>query len=88
MPRKGSWIRDLTEKEKGELQELVNELSDFASDVVEDFKKNPSEISGSVIEINENSPYLYDWLKGDKWKRVLTDIPGELFNKKDEDASE
>ena len=78
---------ELTKKQKEELQKLVSELSDFAFDVVGDYKENPSEISGSTIEINENSPYLYDWLEGDKWKRVLTHIPEELFNKKDEDDS-
>ena len=76
---------ELTKKQKEELQEMVGDLSDFASDVVGDYKENPSEISGSTIEINENSPYLYDWLEGDKWKRVLTHIPEELFNKKEED---
>ena len=79
----------LTKEQKEELQKLTKELSNFASDVVEDYKENPSEISGSVIEINENSPFLYEWLKGDKWKRVLTHIPPiktSKNNDKDEDA--
>ena len=79
---------ELTKEQEEELQEMVSELSDFASDVVGDYKENPSEISGSTIEINENSPYLYDWLEGDKWKRVLSHIPEELFNNKDKDETE
>ena len=79
---------ELTKKQEEELQKLVNELSNFASDVVDDYRENPSEISGSTIQINENSPYLYDWLEGDKWKRVLSHIPKELMNKKDKDDTE
>ena len=63
-------------------------MSNLANDVVIDYNEVPSEISGSVIEISENSPYLYDWLQGDKWKKVLTHIPEELFNRKDKDETE
>ena len=78
----------LTKKQKEELQKLTDEMSDLANDVVTDYKEVPSEISGSVIEVSENSPYLYDWLKGDRWKRVLSHVPEELPNKKDEDDTE
>ncbi len=78
----------LTKKQEKELQKLADEMVDFASDVVGDYRENPSEISGSTIQINENSPYLYDWLEGDKWKKVLSYMPKELMNKKDKDDTE
>ena len=65
----------LTKKQKEELQKLTDEIMGIAIDVAIDYKEIPSESSGSVIEINENSPYLYDWLEGDGWKRVLTSVP-------------
>ena len=40
-------------------------------EVVEDYNLNPSEISGSTIQINENSPFLDEEFKGDGWKRVI-----------------
>ena len=65
----------LTKKQKEELQKLTEELMNLSTEVVEDYELNPSEISGSVVEINENSPFLYEWLKGEKWKKVLSYIP-------------
>ena len=78
----------LTEEQEKELQLLTDEISDFAINVVDDYKNNPSEISGSIIELNENSPYLYDWIKGDGWKKVMTHIPEELIQKKDKNDTE
>ena len=43
----------------------------LSTEVVEDYKLNPSEISGSVVEINENSPFLDEEFKGDGWKKVI-----------------
>ena len=61
----------LTKKQKEELQKLTNELMNLSTEVVEDYKLNPSEISGSVVEINENSPFLDEEFKGDGWKKVI-----------------
>ena len=49
---------DLTNKQKNELEKLTNDMVDDAKSMVDDYKKNPSEISGSVVEVNENSPFL------------------------------
>ena len=48
----------LTKEQIEQLQELTNEIIDEAKDVVEDYSKNPSDISGSQIHFHENSPYL------------------------------
>ena len=61
----------LTKKQKEELQKLTEELMNLSTEVVEDYELNPSEISGSVVEINENSPFLDEEFKGDGWKKVI-----------------
>ena len=43
---------------KKELEKLISEITQEAKNVVEDYTKNPSEMSGSLIEIHENSPYV------------------------------
>ena len=40
------------------LKTLVSEIEELAKIVVEDYEKNPSEMSGSVTQVHENSPYL------------------------------
>ena len=48
----------MNKKQKKELKKLIFEITEEAKNVVDDYKKNPSEMSGSVIEIHENSPYI------------------------------
>ena len=48
----------LTNKQKEELQKLADEIMNLSAEVVEDYKLTPSEISGSTVQINENSPFL------------------------------
>ena len=49
---------DLTKEQKEELEKLKNEILDEAKKVVDDYVDNPSEISGSTINIHQNSPFL------------------------------
>ena len=49
---------ELTKEQQLELQKLINELSDVAKDVFDDYTKNPSESSGSITQIHQNSPFL------------------------------
>lgn len=62
---------ELTKKQKEELQKLTDELMNLSTEVVEDYTVSPSEISGSVIEVHEDSPFLDEWLEGNKWKKVI-----------------
>ena len=62
---------ELTKKQKRELQKLTNELMGLSVEVVEDYKLNPSEISGSTIQVNEDSPFLDEKFKGGGWKKVI-----------------
>ena len=48
----------LTKKQKEELQQLVHEMSELAEEVVVDYDTNPSEISGSLIRIHQDSDFL------------------------------
>ena len=61
----------LNKKQKEELQKLTDEMMSLATEVVEDYEKDPSEISGSVIEINENSPFLEGEWKNNSWQKVI-----------------
>ena len=68
---------DLTKEQKEELEKLQKEIIDEAKKVVEDYVDNPSEISGSVVNILQNSPFLDEDDKGEpafsgsRWKHVL-----------------
>ena len=62
---------ELNKKHREELQKLVDELINDAKSVVDDYKKTPSEISGSVIAIHENSPFMEEMYKKDRWKHVI-----------------
>ena len=60
-------------KQKKELNDAWKEIMEDAKKVVEDYAKDPSQISGSVIRIHEDSPFMSDSkaLEGDKWKYAL-----------------
>tara|TARA_B100000424_G_scaffold8657_1_gene6460 strand:+ start:117 stop:404 length:288 start_codon:yes stop_codon:yes gene_type:complete len=62
---------DDNEAMRKELEQLQKEIMEEAKKVVEDYSKNPSEISGSVVEVNQNSPFLEENFKGDSWKKVI-----------------
>ena len=80
----------LTKKQKEELKRLVDEIINLSTEVVEDYELNPSDISGSLVEINENSPFLDEEFKGDGWKRVIRGSVEEaisIIKNKDKDDS-
>ena len=58
-------------KEKQELQHLIDEISDIAKSVINDYANIPSEISGSEVRVYEDSPYLDEQLTDKQWKRVV-----------------
>jgi len=68
---------ELTKKEKEELEKLKNEILDEAKKVVEDYVDKPTDISGSVVSIHENSPFLDSadgeepQFSGSRWTKVL-----------------
>ena len=48
----------LTRKQKKEMEKLIEELTKEAKLVIEDYEENPSENSGSITQVHENSPFL------------------------------
>ena len=60
-------------------------------EVIEDYKLTPSEISGSTVQVNENSPFLDEEFKGEGWKKVIRGSVEEaisMIKNKDKNASE
>ena len=60
-----------------ELEELKKEIMEEAKKVVDNYVDNPSDISGSVVNIHQNSPYLDSneegepmW-SGSRWTKVI-----------------
>ena len=68
---------ELTKEEREELEKLQNEIIEEAKKVVEDYVDNPSDISGSVVNIHQNSPFLDEnedgepAFSGSRWKHVI-----------------
>ena len=54
-----------------ELDPFISEITEIAKEVAKDFKKNITNVSSSTILVNEDSPYLDEEYKGNKWKRVI-----------------
>ena len=62
----------LTLEQLKELQELCGDMISDAEKLVEDYEENPSEESGSVYRIHENSPFLDERIpEGKGWEKVL-----------------
>ena len=68
---------DFTTEEQEELEQLKKEIMDEAKKVVDNYVDNPSEISGSTINIHQNSPFLDsdDGVEprhsGSRWKKLI-----------------
>ena len=60
-----------------ELEKLKKEIMNEAKKVVDNYIDNPSEISGSVINIHQNSPFLDSnennepAFSGSRWTKVI-----------------
>ena len=48
---------ELSKEQEEELQKLTDEMMDSATGVFEDYQSNPSELSGSIIQIHESSQF-------------------------------
>ena len=69
---------ELTNEQQQELDNIINEVTDEAKSVVEDYVNNPSEISGSTVVIHEESPFIDERIpEGSNWKRVLKNMTGD-----------
>ena len=81
----------LTDKQQKSLQKMVTDMLDVAAEVVKDYKgldfSELQEISGSVMQVHEDSPWLDEIFKGESWKKVIKNIPAKPKNPKDNNDS-
>jgi len=70
-------FHDEEEFNRKELEKLKKEILDEAKKVVENYVDNPSDISGSVVNIHQNSPFLDSdendepAFSGSRWTKVI-----------------
>ena len=70
-------FHDEEEFNRKELEKLKKEILDEAKKVVENYVDNPSDISGSVVNIHENSPFLDEDENGEprhsgsRWTKLI-----------------
>ena len=70
-------FHDEEEFNRKELERLKKEILDEAKKVVDNYVENPSDISGSVVNIHQNSPYLDSdedgepMYSGSRWTKVI-----------------
>ena len=70
-------FHDEEEFNRKELEKLKKEILQEAKKVVENYVDNPSDISGSVVSIHQNSPYLdtdeddEPLFSGSRWTKVI-----------------
>ena len=87
-------INLITEDQEKQLQDMVTNMLEIASNVVDEYKNldlsDLSELSGSITQIHEDSPFLDELFEGDAWKKVIKNIPTLPKTPKDdkEDDSE
>ena len=48
----------MNKKQKKELEKLISKITEDAKNVVNDYTKNPSDMSGSVTQVHQNSPLI------------------------------
>ena len=70
--------KKLTKEQEELLKQLQKEIVDEAKKVVNDYVDNPSENSGSSVNIHQNSPFLdtekdsdEPLYSGSRWTKVL-----------------
>ena len=51
-------VRKPTQTEQKELDELMKEITNLSKEMIEDYTKNPSKMSGSITQVHESSPYV------------------------------
>ena len=70
-------FHDEEEFNRKELEKLKKEILEEAKKVVDNYVENPSDISGSVVNIHENSPFLdvdendEPAFSGSRWRHVI-----------------
>ena len=69
--------KELTKEQQEELEKLQKEIIDEAKKVVDNYVDNPTDISGSTVNIHQNSPFLDSdkdgepLFSGSRWTKVI-----------------
>ena len=81
----------LNKSQLKKLEKMAKDMLDIAANVVEEYEdldlSELSELSSSMTQINENSPFLDEIFEGDSWKKVITNMQDSSKENK-EDASD
>ena len=70
-------FHDEEEFNEKELERLKKEILEEAKKVVDNYVENPSDISGSIVSVHQNSPYLDSdtdgepLFSGSRWTKVI-----------------
>ena len=70
-------FHDEEEFNRKELEKLKKEIMEEAKKVVDNYVENPSDISGSTVNIHQNSPFLDSnennepEFSGSRWTKVI-----------------
>ena len=70
-------FHDEEEFNRKELEKLKKEIMEEAKKVVDNYVENPSDISGSTVNIHQNSPFLDSneegepLFSGSRWTKVI-----------------
>ena len=80
----------LSKEQEDKLQSLIDDMMEIAANVVDEYKdldfSELAELSGSITQIHEGSPFMNEIFEGDSWKKILSSIPTKPSeSKKDKD---
>ena len=70
-------FHDEEEFNRKELEKLKKEIMEEAKKVVDNYVENPSDISGSTVNIHQNSPFLDSneegepLFSGSRWTKII-----------------
>ena len=90
--KKEEKIELLTKEQEKQLQSMVNGMLNVAADIVKEYDDldldDLKTLSGSVTQINQNSPFLDEIFKGNAWKRVIKNMEEKPINPDTEDTED
>ena len=73
-------METLTDDQQKELEELLSDTVQEAKKVRKDYDDNPSELSGSTIQVHQDSPFVDERVPDDSnWRHVITAPADEVL---------
>ena len=88
----------MNKEQETKLKKMVTDMLEIAGNVIDEYKniegaeeleldeiKDLANLSGSLTQIHEDSPYLDEIFKGESWRRVMKNIPTTPNTEEDND---